>query len=158
MADLTGFNANEVEPTTYDILPDGTYVAAIVASEMKPTNSGTGEYLEIKLQILEGDHKGRLLWDRLNLKNPSEKAVEIARGQLSGICRAVDVMEPRDSSDLHDRPLTIRVGSRKWGDSDELANVIKGYSPAQAGTHAMSSHQRPSWQTGGAQGENLKPL
>jgi len=40
MANLNGFNANNVEPTTVlDPLPAGKYLAAITASEMKATSS-----------------------------------------------------------------------------------------------------------------------
>jgi len=45
MANLNGFNATEVEPTTnFEPLPAGKYLAAITESEMKPTKSGSGSY------------------------------------------------------------------------------------------------------------------
>ena len=62
MADLNGFDANEVDPTTtFDPLPAGKYVAAVTESEMKPTKSGAGKYLQLTFQILEGEYKGTLL-------------------------------------------------------------------------------------------------
>ena len=90
MADLRGFEANTVEPNeSFDPLSNGDYLCIITASEMKPTKSGDGAYLELELQVLEGPHQGRKLWDRLNLNNANETAVRIARGALSSICRAV---------------------------------------------------------------------
>ena len=128
MADLTGFNANEVEPMAdFEPIPAGKYVAAITASKMKPTKSGRGSYLELTFQIIEGEHKGRLLWARLNLDNPNQLTVKIARSELSAICRAVGVMEPKDSCELHNLPLVIHVRQRLDIDG-EVRNDIRGYS------------------------------
>ena len=101
MADLNGFNANQVEPTTeFEAIPAGKYLAMITESEMKPTKSGAGSYLQLTFQILEGPYKGRFLWSRLNLNNANGTAVQIARSELSAICRAVGVMTPSDSVEL----------------------------------------------------------
>ena len=106
MAQLNGFNANEVEPrNTFDPIPAGKYLAIIQDSEMKPTKSGNGSYLELVFQVIEDEFKGRLLWSRLNLDNPNELTVKIAQGELSAICRAVGVMQPKDSCELHNLPL-----------------------------------------------------
>ena len=133
MADLGNFNANEVEPTTaFEPIPAGKYVAAITDSEMKPTKAGGGSYLQLTFTVLEGEFKNRLLWARLNLRNASEQAVKIARGELSAICRAVGVMQPRDSAELHNLPLVITVKLKKRQDTGELTNELKGYEPKQA--------------------------
>ncbi len=137
---LLNFNAEEVNPSVgFDAIPAGKYQAVITESEMKPTKSGTGRYLELSVEIIDGEFKGRKLWSRLNLENPNEQAVAIANADLSAICHAVNVLRPRDSVELHDRPLIISVRCRKNPDSDELVNDIKGYEarggnfiPAQA--------------------------
>ncbi len=88
MASLN-FNANEVDPAVgFEPIPAGKYLAAITGSEMKPTKNGSGEYLEITFQVLEGEYKGRLLWTRLNLNHPKADTVKYARAELSAICRA----------------------------------------------------------------------
>ena len=133
MANLQGFNAQEVDPaTTFEPIPAGKYIAAITASEMKPTKSGAGNYLELTFQILEGEYKGRILWARLNLDNPNPTTIQIAQGELSAICRAVGVMTPRDSQELHNLPLQISVRLKNRKDSGELANEIKGYAKKEA--------------------------
>lgn len=114
MADLGGFDANTVEPNKdFGAIPAGKYEAMIVSSEMKQTAAKTGEYLELVLHVLGPTCKDATLWDRLNLKNPSEKAVQIARGTLSSICRAVGVLQPRDSSQLHNIPMLVKVSVRE---------------------------------------------
>ena len=133
MANLNGFNATEVEPTTsFEPLPAGKYLAAITESEMKPTKSGSGSYLQLTFSILEGEYKSRILWARLNLNNPNATAVKIARSELSAICHATGVMQPRDSVDLHNLPLVITVKCKKREDTGELTNEIKGYARKDA--------------------------
>ncbi len=140
MANLNGFNANEVEPnSSFEPIPAGKYLAAITASETKPTKSGNGSYLELTFSILEGDYKGRQLWSRLNLENPNATAVKIAQGDLSAICRAVNVMQPRDSVDLHNLPLVISVKLKKRPDTGDLSNEVKGYEPKAKQTVSSSS-------------------
>ena len=133
MADLRGFDAKEVDPASdFDPVPAGKYVAAIIASEMKPTKAGTGQFLELTFQVLEGDYKNRLLWTRLNLDNPNATAVQIARAELSAICRAIGVMAPNDSVELHDLPLVINVRCKRRDDTGDITNEIKGYSQKES--------------------------
>lgn len=128
MASLNNFDANNVDPSVaLDPIPAGKYIAVITETEMKPTKAGGGKYLQLTFQIVDGDHKGRLVWARLNLENKSEMTVKIARGELSAICRAVGVMAPKDSVELHNIPLEINVGVKKRDDNGEFTNVIKGY-------------------------------
>ena len=122
------FNAEEVEPSSsYEPIPAGWYRAIISASEIKPTRDGYGEYLSLTLQVIEGQYANRLVFARLNLKNANEKAVDIARKDLAAICRAVGVMSPRSSEELHDKPLMIKVKVRPASGEYEASNDIGGY-------------------------------
>jgi hypothetical protein len=130
MANLGNFNANEVEPAaTFDAIPAGKYLAAITESEIKPTKNGSGSYLQLTFTILEGEYRNRVLWARLNLVNSNATAVKIARGELSAVCRAVGVLTPKDSVDLHNIPLVITVKVKNREDTGELTNEIKGFAP-----------------------------
>ena len=149
MADLNGFNANNVEPAAgFDPIPAGKYPAVITDSEMKPNNAGTGAYLQLTFQVIDGEYKNRLLWARLNLDNPNATAVQIARAELSAVCRAVGVLAPNDSVELHNLPLVIHVRCKKRKDTGELTNEIKGYakkeSPPAAGA-APVANTTPPW-------------
>lgn len=148
MADLQNFDANQVDPNNeFDPLPAGKYLAVIVESETKPTKSGSGSYLELKFQLLDGPYKGRFVWARLNLQNPNATAVQIARAELSAICRAVGVMQPRDSIELHNLPLVITVKCKKRSDTDEITNEVKGYAKRDAATGQpqQAASDTPPW-------------
>ena len=140
MAMLNNFDANQVDPSVaLDPLPAGKYLAVVSESELKPTKTGGGKYLQLTFQIIDGEFKGRLVWARLNLENKSEMTVKIARGELSAICRAIGVMQPKDSVELHNVPLEINVGLKKRDDNGEFTNVIKGYAKKGSGGSPVSA-------------------
>ncbi len=150
MANLNGFNANDVEPANdFDPIPAGTYLAVITASEVKPTKDGTGEYLELSFQIIEGDYQNRLLWARLSLSHPKDIVSRIARSQLADICKAVGVLKPNDSAELHNLPLLIDVRLKKRKDTGDIVNEIKKYiSRKRSGTQIAPTPQNgsvPPW-------------
>lgn len=151
MANLNGFNAGTIDPMNeYEPIPAGKYSAVITKSEMKPTKSGKGSYLELTFQVLDSEHKGRQLWARLNLDNPTALAEKIAQSELSSICRAVGVLTPKDSSDLHDIPMVITV-RQKTGQDGEVRNEIRGYARregAQAAAVPQAQNATPPWRRG----------
>lgn len=146
------FDASQVEPSTgKDPVPAGKYVAVITATQMKPTKNGAGQYLECEYQIVEGELKGRKLWSRHNLQHANQQTVQIARGELSAICRAIGIMQPKDSAELHNHPLTVSVKVKKREDTGEPTNEISGWAkkdaaagvPQQAG--AAGGPATPPW-------------
>ncbi len=152
MMDLSGFNAEEIEPNaTREPLPAGWYKVVITESEEKPTKAQTGSYLQLTLEVIEGDHAGRKAFERLNLKNPNAQAVEIAQRTLSGICRAVGVVTPRTSQDLHDKPMMAKIKVTPPRDGYDAGNEVQEYAPVQKGAAATTSgagKATPPWKRG----------
>ena len=111
MVDLGGFDASTVEPFSgdFETIPKGSYKAIIVESAEKDTKAQNGTYLALQWQIVEGKYENRRVFSNITRTNPSEKAVNIGKGQLSSICRAVNVLKPKDSHDLHDLPVMIKI-------------------------------------------------
>lgn len=133
------FDANQVDPTdTFEALPAGEYPVVITESDMKPTKNGHGEYLQLTLEVIDGKFKGRKIWDRLNLKNANNTAVEIAQRQLSSLCHATKVMNVSDSSQLHNIPVVARVGYKPPANGYDGTNEVKGYK-AMAGAPAPAA-------------------
>lgn len=106
----TAFDAAGIDPTTaYDLLPAGRYRVQIVESELRVTRAGTGQYLWLMLDIIDGPLTGRKLFEQLNLINPNPTTVEIAQRTLSAICHATGQLQVTDSEQLHFKPMTIVV-------------------------------------------------
>src|SRR4051812_18023394 len=126
-ADLN-FDATTVEPDAgFEVIPPGWYNVAIDQSEMKPTKDGAGAYLELRFNVLDGQYHNRKLFTRLNLKNTSQEAVEIAQKQLSAICHAVGVLRPAKSEELHGIPLKGKVKIRPAKGDYEASNEFNAY-------------------------------
>lgn len=151
MASLSGFDATVVEPSVgFEVMPAGDYTSVITESGYQQNKAGTGEFLKVTFQIIDGQHKGRNIWTQLNLKHPSSQTIQFAQAELSAICRAVGVLKPNDSQELHNLPLTLVVGVEKRKDTGELTNRIKGYRPKNGnGNHpspaAAQTSTTPPW-------------
>jgi hypothetical protein len=104
------FDANSV-PLADDFqpLPVGDYRVEIVQSEMRTTKDGNGQYLWLEMAIIDGEYANRKIWDRLNLINGNQQAVEIAQRTLSSICHAVGKMTVDDSEELHQIPFVAKA-------------------------------------------------
>lgn len=140
----TSFDATSVEPTTaYELLPAGKYRAQIVESEMRVTRNGMGQFLWLMFDILDGEHKGRKIFDQLNLVNPNPTTVEIAQRTLSAICHATGKMHVSDSEELHLIPMTIQVKIKPpkngYGESNAIA-----YLPPERGVAAPAVKPPPA--------------
>lgn len=92
------------------VVPTGDYDVVITKSEWKETASKNGDgYIALHLTIQSGDYAGKTVIDRLNLKNASQTAVEIAQGQLSAICHVTGRLQFQDTQELHGIPFKISV-------------------------------------------------
>lgn len=144
MAFINNFDARQVEPMgEYSPVPAGDYTAVISSSEEKPTKDNTGSYIEIWFEIIDGQQKGRKVVSRLNLNNKNQTAVDIAKRELSSICHAVNVLSPRDSSELHNLPMSIKVvvtpGTGNYGPGNE----IKAYKAVGSVQQAQEVVKKP---------------
>lgn len=143
--DLNGFDANEVEPQqSFEPLPAGWYTAEIIESKEKPTRKNpNNSYLELTLEIVEGEHKSRRLWERLNLNNDNQTAAQIAQRTLSSICHATGIMAPKNSEQLHYKKMAVRV-IQKAGADGEVRNEIKQYKAVEGGQPIKAAPPKPS--------------
>ena len=131
------FDAANVDPNAgFELYPAGKYLVQIIASEMRPTKDGRGQYLYLELDILDGQFAGRKLFDRLNLVNDNPDTVDIAKRALSSICRATGQMQVKDSEQLHLIPLIADVRVRppkgQYGESNSIRYLPRNAAAAPA--------------------------
>jgi hypothetical protein len=142
------FDANTVKPQeAFEPLPAGWYNARIINSEAKPTKDNLSGYLQLDLEVLDGEHKGRKVFDRLNLWNEGsnkEKTREIAQRQLSAYCHATGVFILQDSNQLHGIPLKIKLSIRQ-SEGFDPTNDVKAVKHIQdGGTPTAAAPDFPS--------------
>ena len=122
------FDSNKIEPVgSFEPVPVGDYIAVISASEKKANSKGTGEFLQLTYTIVDGEFKGRKIFDRLNIRNDNTQAQEIAQRTLSAICHIVNVPHPKMSEELHDKPMMITVAIRPAKGEYAESNIIKAW-------------------------------
>lgn len=121
------FDARNVPPSVgFEPVPAGWYNVMIDDTELRPTKKADGAYLNVRFNILDGQYAGQKIFQRLNLQNPSEAAKEIAFKQLSALCHAVGMLQIAESTELHGKPLKVRVKvvkSEEYGDSNDITSV-----------------------------------
>ena len=139
MAQLN-FNAAEIDTTSRDAIPSGTYEAVVTDSEMKATKNGLGMGINLTFEILsDGPAKGRKVFVWINYEHPKAEAQRIGREELASLCKAVGVAELNDTNQLHNLPLLITVGLDR---NDPTKNVIKAYK-AKAGQTQQPVQKSP---------------
>lgn len=121
------FDASQVAPNSFEIVPAGWYNVIITDAEMAPTKKEGGQMLKMTLEVQDGPHKGRKLFDRLNLVNENPKAVEIAFRTLSSICHAINRIQIQDLEQIKGVPMLAKVKVTAPTQDYESSNEIKMY-------------------------------
>lgn len=127
------FNAADVAPQeSFSPLPAGVYLAHAVESAVAPTRTG-GQMIKMTFQVLQGQYANRKVFANINVRNSNPDAERIGQSQLSALCHATGVLQLQDTSQLHNKPVNIRVRIRKddtgqYGDKNE----VSGFEAASA--------------------------
>lgn len=155
MSNLSGvFNnqfAQEAQGGDYTPVPEGVYRVMIVEDEMKQTKNGTGQYLELKMSIVEGEHKNKTFYERLNLINNSEQARNIAHRNFGSICEqlGIDPNKVQDSSELKAGTFLVALAIEGYNDAEgkpRSRNVVKSYAPKEQPAPQQATTAQPAQQ------------
>ena len=144
--------AVEKRENNYELLPAGWYTAQISASEIRDMKSGNGQALKLTFDVLSEGYRGRKIWVQLNIRHTNPKAQTIAQQQLRELCEAIGLARFNDTTELHNKPVGIKVKIRKSDNPQyEDQNDVAGYKPAagagnvpQAGMAARPSAPAPA--------------
>lgn len=107
-----------------EVLLPGIYDVIISASDMKDNKSGSGQHINVTFEVIDGDCTGRLVFGNWNIRNANPMAEKIGRSELAACCKALGIMNPEDTTELHDQPLKIKVAIDK---KDPTRNEVKAY-------------------------------
>lgn len=139
------FDASKIAPTTsFAPIPAGQYLSHITESDLVATKDGTGQMLKLTFEILDGQFKGRKIWNNLNVQNQNQDTMKYALSDLSAICHATGNIQLQDSAALHFKPLKIKVVIGEAKNGYEARNNIKGYESANGATPAATGFAAPA--------------
>ncbi len=97
MSDLSHIFGGSFDGSQYDKsqvnspLPPNDYPYLIESAEVKNTKNGDGKYIELVLSVIEGQCKGRKVWDNINIENQSAKCTAIGRAHLDNLREALNI-------------------------------------------------------------------
>ena len=102
--------------------------------------------------MIDGQYKNRVLFGNLNIVNANPEAEKIGQRQLSGLCHAVGVLQLQDTSQLHNKPVKIKVKVRvdetgKYDDQNDVAGfeAVSGTVVATAAPAAAPAGNAAPW-------------
>ena len=154
------FSTQGVAPNAaLEAIPSGVYPVVITSTQEKPTRAGDGAYIEFEMTIqAPSEFAGRKVFDRLNIRNKNQQAVDIAYGTLSAICHVVNRHNIQQTEQLHNLPFQAVVAKVARDDRPgEFSNEVKGYKDAQGNDPGKSGQgaapgAAPGWAGQGAPG------
>jgi len=142
------YNVQEVEADAgFDKLPPGEYAAIATEGAIVDTKDTTGKMVKFKFQIFEGPMKDRTLFNNYNIKNKSQQAEQIGRGQLkhfASVCGKPNATHP---DELLNIPVILVVGVQKNNPEYNEVKNIKPYGTQTSFTQqsATGGTAKPSW-------------
>lgn len=177
------FNANAIDPHQgggVNQFPVGKHPVIIIGSQIKGNKDQTGGYIEFELQATAGPAQGSTMPMRLNVYNASEKARQIAEGQLSALCHAVGQFMITDTQQLHQLPFVVDVTAQSLTPEQQEKQArgeqvtpftqvrkildIQGNEPKAGGNGGQQSQQQqapqqsnPGYQQSQPQGQQQAP-
>ena len=140
-------------------IPDGTYHAMVMDSEIKTTVKG-GTMIVLEWQIIGDGHDGRRIWQNYNVVCPgSKKAEDIAKADMASACQAMGLDGYEDTDELHMQEIKIKVstepGSNGYGPKnridayasayDKPAQVAESAEPSQPAQPQQPVGKKPPW-------------
>lgn len=138
------FDASAVAPKASSTpIPAGTYLAHVMESSIVPLKTGNGQALKLTLEVLDGQFKGRRIWDNLNIQHTNEDTQRWAQASLSALCHSINVLKLTDTSDLHFKPVRIKVVIKEASGQYDASNAVKGYEPAGTSSAAAPTNFAP---------------
>ena len=150
------FNADEHDdPISFDVMPDNTVIdVEIESTEQKPNKKGDGAYLEIVFLATDGEHKGRKLWERLNLwterdDDKAKKMIAMANSSLGAICRGVGKLQVSDHEELVGGCCRLTLGVEPAKGDFPARNKIKKVERIGAAKASTPTPDKPAAKNGG---------
>ena len=121
----------------FDPLPEGEYTVKVDSTDLKPTKSGTGQYVKVELVVLGPKYQGRKLFANYNIVNDSMEAMRIGRQQIKSLMTASGMTQEQinqfnDTDQLLGLTCNVLLGIDEGNDQYGAQNRIKRYKKAEA--------------------------
>lgn len=107
------YTAQLPQENTYEALPEGQYIASVSKIELKYTKAGNGQYLNVQFTIVDGQLKGKTFFDKINISNINQQAVEIGLARLNTLLSVGGLHALEDTEQLNGITVLATIGFAK---------------------------------------------
>jgi len=148
------FNADQHEDMSdFSILPKGWYLVTVTKDEKRTSESSGNSYLALEYTVMDGNFKGRKIFNNLNLFHPKTEVKQMAERELATLCRAINRRTISSSSELHNIPFGVKLRHRKDKQTGEMREQTGGYCgekefPAKSGGSPTTATTTTTTDTG----------
>lgn len=104
-------------------IPPGFYACMITDVQTRTAKTSGKDYISFTLDVIDGKHEGRKVFDNLFVKSDSDFAVEIARNKLHTLALALDEKVLKSKDQVMNRTVIVEIDVEKKDDR----NVVRGY-------------------------------
>jgi hypothetical protein len=148
MNELEGFDPSKESTTS--LLPAGKYKLVIESCELTTAKSGNYNVIKTVFQICSGEFVNRKIFSNFNYSwagqgQPTDKqktAIQIGRGEFSGLCKAVGLLKPSTCSQLTGKTVVGKVIVTKETVDFDSQNRISKFEPASGVTAPVTAGAR----------------
>lgn len=127
MFDVSNIKGSEKKTSTeFAPLPKGTYNVSLYDCALRASKSG-GEYINMQFRVIDGEYEGRVIFDIINTKSASAKAVEIGLQRLKDFADATGLPDQFNLSDMQGQKLSVYVKieqSAQYGDKNKVTSYM----------------------------------
>lgn len=121
-----GFDDNDTGG--FEPVPDGTYSLIATESSLEENSKGTGQLLKFSFEIIDGEFKGRKIWEQFNWTHSKAQVQEIGRQRLAAFRNACGLSKILNSEELHNLPFNANIRIEE-SPGYSPKNVISQYLP-----------------------------
>lgn len=104
------------ESNDFGVLPAGRYSLVVLESSLELTKKAKeandpslGQYVKVKLQVINGAYQNRYIWSNFNVVNSNPKAVEIGQQQFGNLISSCGLEEIGDTSELNEKVVSAEI-------------------------------------------------
>lgn len=119
---------NVDEKSSYDPIPAGTYRAVVVETKQVETSKGD-PMLKVTLEVIDGQYRGRKIFDNIILAHSNPKTEEIGLRLLKQLKLAAGKPQAREETELWDVPVLAVVRVEEGTDGYDDKNRVSKFKP-----------------------------
>jgi len=111
----------------FSAVPPGTYPVLVESAEIQQNKKGDGHFIKLVLGILDGQQRGRKIFDRIMIQHPDQTCLAIGMKAFGALGRAIGASTLTDTSQLLNQVVAVQVRVKNdstYGPQNEVQKYL----------------------------------